>query len=218
MDVENILFPLFIKLKRQLFLPEDSYVNIGVLFSDNFNPYKQVDIFFSNNLLTQIKMSHIFLNCKNFNFFGARLQFYIFQKNFIINLIVINLIVIKNDFFRNFLKKLKMSNREIRKKRRILEESFEKVLYQMLSTTRNEFQNILVGDRKIKYLESLDSLFAGKENMEMKDFMEKVKNVEIDTEVFKKLYDDDMEKWREDIEMQDTEFLTMLLHFISQVE
>ena len=69
MDVENILFPLFIKLKRQLFLPEDSYVNIGVLFSDNFNPYKQVDIFFSNNLLTHIKMSHIFLNCKNFNFF-----------------------------------------------------------------------------------------------------------------------------------------------------
>ena len=218
MDVENILFPLFIKLKRQLFLPEDSYVNIGVLFSDNFNPYKQVDIFFSNNLLTHIKMSHIFLNCKNFNFFGARLQFYIFQKNFIINLIVINLIVIKNDFFRNFLKKLKMSNREIRKKRRILEESFEKVLYQMLSTTRNEFQNILVGDRKIKYLESLDSLFAGKENMEMKHFMEKVKNVEIDTEVFKKLYDDDMEKWREDIEMPDTEFHTMLLRFISQVE
>ena len=111
-----------------------------------------------------------------------------------------------------------MSNREIRKKRRILEESFEKVLYQMLSTTRNEFQNILVGDRKIKYLESLDSLFTGKENMEMKDFMEKVKNVKIDSTLFKKLYDHDMEKWREDIEIQDSQFLTMLLQFISQVE
>jgi hypothetical protein len=112
-----------------------------------------------------------------------------------------------------------MSNRELRKKRRMLEESFEKVLYEMLNTTRIEFQNVLVGKSRIKYLESLDSLLNGKENMKIEDFIEKVKNreKEIDKTVFINLYNNDLYKWRNDIDIQDSEFISMLLIFISNI-
>ena len=100
-----------------------------------------------------------------------------------------------------------------RKEKRILGEYIENKIFSILKTTRVDFQNVLKGSNREKYINLLNELVKTSSEKEKESILTK----NIDSLYFQQLYEKDMQKWRDDCEEEDdeTEFTKMLFDFIS---